>query len=78
MKKIRAWRKERNITIDAAGELLGVSGVQWSRYETGKRRVPAESVLALSKLTGIPAHELRPDVFPVPSGPSITEQEHAA
>jgi transcriptional regulator with XRE-family HTH domain len=63
MEKIRTWRKERKISIEAAGDLVGVSGVQWSRYETGKRRIPAENVHVISKVTGIPPHELRPDVF---------------
>ncbi|WP_446718226.1 helix-turn-helix domain-containing protein [Ensifer sp. OTU672] len=62
MEKIRAWRRERKISIEAAGELVGVSGVQWSRYETGKRRIPAENLQAISEVTGIPPHELRPDL----------------
>lgn len=28
------------------------------------RRVPAERVLEVEKLTGIPRHELRPDIYP--------------
>lgn len=62
MEKIRIWRRERKISIEAAGELVGVSGVQWSRYETGKRRIPAENLQAVSEVTGIPPHELRPDL----------------
>lgn len=31
--------------------------------------VPAERVGSVSALTGIPPHELRPDVFPAPLGP---------
>lgn len=66
MEKIRTWRKERKISIDEAGDLFGVSGVQWSRYETGKRQIPARKVPAISKVTGIPAHELLPAVFSKP------------
>lgn len=62
MENLRAWRRERNLNIEAAGDLVGVSGVQWSRYETGKRRIPAESLQAISEITGIPPHELRPDM----------------
>lgn len=62
MEKIRTWRREHKISIEAAGELVGVSGVQWSRYETGKRRVPAKNLRAVSRITGIPLHELRPDL----------------
>ena len=31
--------------------------------------IPAERVGAIAELTGIPPHELRPDVFPAPLGP---------
>jgi transcriptional regulator with XRE-family HTH domain len=63
MEKIKTWRVGRDLSIEEAGSLVGVSGVQWHRYESGKRRVPAEKVQTISKLTGIPPHELRPDVF---------------
>jgi len=29
------------------------------------KRVPAERVLEFEKLTGIPRHELRPDIYPI-------------
>jgi DNA-binding transcriptional regulator YdaS (Cro superfamily) len=32
----------------------------------GQRRVPAERVLEVEKATGIPRHELRPDIYPAP------------
>jgi Uncharacterized protein conserved in bacteria, prophage-related len=63
MEKIRHWRSERKLSIEAAGALVGVSGVQWHRYETGARRIPAEKVPAISKITGVSPHDLRPDVF---------------
>lgn len=28
------------------------------------KRVPAERVLAVEKLSGVPRHELRPDIYP--------------
>lgn len=30
-------------------------------------KVPAERVLDVERLTGIPRHELRPDIYPAPS-----------
>lgn len=62
MEKIRTWRRGRKISIEAAGGLVGVSGVQWSRYKTGRRRIPAESLHTVSRVTGIPPEELRPDL----------------
>ncbi|MGD9766805.1 MAG: transcriptional regulator [Pseudolabrys sp.] len=32
------------------------------------KRVPAERVLAFEQATGIPRHEIRPDIYPPPSG----------
>lgn len=69
MEKIRTWRKAHKLSIEEAGELVGVSGVQWSRYETGKRRIPAENLKAVSEATGIPPHELRPDLAGLVAAP---------
>ena len=32
-----------------------------------QRRVPAERVLEVEKLTGISRHEIRPDIYPTPT-----------
>lgn len=66
MDRIKQWRLAQPLTIDSAGAMIGVSGVQWHRYEAGTRRIPAEKVAALSQVTGIPASELRPDIFGEP------------
>ena len=60
MEEIRTWRRGRRISIEAAGGLAGVGGVQWSRYDTGRRRIPAESLHAVSRVTGISPEALRP------------------
>lgn len=62
MDKLRDWRKAKGIKIEEAGALVGVSGVQWHRYENGSRRVSVDKLPAMSRVTGIPAHELRPDL----------------
>lgn len=63
MEPIRQWRREQSLSLEEAGALIGVSGVQWHRYEAGTRRIPAEKVHALSDVTGVSPHVLRPDVF---------------
>ena len=65
MEQLRAWRLNRpdGRTLEAASRLLGVSAVQLSRYESGARRIPAERVPAISRVTGIAPELLRPDVF---------------
>lgn len=37
------------------------------------KRVPAERVADVSRITGIPKHELRPDLFEPPAAPSTQE-----
>lgn len=64
MEKLRTWRKSLNPpTLKHAGKLLGVSAVQVHRYETGEQDVPPTKVIHYEEVTGIPRHELRPDVF---------------
>lgn len=46
--------------------MLGVSAAEVSRWESGRRQVPAERVIEFEKITGIPRHKLRPDVFDTP------------
>jgi transcriptional regulator with XRE-family HTH domain len=62
MEQLRDWRKTQGLTIDEAGSRVGVSGVQWHRYEKGTRLVSFEKLPAVSRVTGISPHELRPDL----------------
>lgn len=67
MEHLVAWRKGlEGDTLKAAAKLLGVSAVQVFRYEKGLRRIPAERVAEVSRVTGIPRHELRPDLYESP------------
>jgi len=63
---IKKWRLEAQKTTEDAAKAVGVTVAMWSRFENGRRRVPAERVLQIEKLTGISRYDLRPDVF----GPS--------
>lgn len=63
METIKYWRTAKGYSLDEAGALIGVSGVQWHRYETGTRKVSALKVMQMEALTGIPCHLLRPDMF---------------
>ena len=46
----------------AATRAIGISPQAMQKW-VNSGRVPVERVLAVSKLTGIPASELRPDIF---------------
>lgn len=60
--KLRKWRKEHGKSTKDAGAIIGVSGVQWHRYETGDRSVPLERLLQISSKTGLNLIQLRPDL----------------
>lgn len=69
MEKLREWRRTNGKSLEEAGNLIGVTGVQWHRYESGARRVPGDKAIMVESVTGVSRHELRPDIFgPTPSG----------
>ena len=43
----------------------------WLKKRSGK--VPAEKVLPIEEATGVPRHELRPDLYPPPPPPATNE-----
>lgn len=47
---------------------VGVTQQAVSNWLYGLRRIPAEHVRRVSEATGVPAHEIRPDIFPAPTG----------
>ncbi len=63
MDKLKEWRTANQITAEEAGKSIGVSRVQWFRLENGSRKPSPKSAARIEKVTGIPRHELLPDVF---------------
>jgi DNA-binding transcriptional regulator YdaS (Cro superfamily) len=60
---LKAWRIATERTLkDVAAEAC-VTEAMWSRWENGKRAVPAERVLDIERMTGISRHQLCPGVF---------------
>lgn len=53
--------QERGLTLTKVAQLCSVDKATVTRWAQGK--VPAERVPAISALTGIPRHELRPDLY---------------
>ena len=48
-------------------ELANLLGIRQSHISNGKnrnKRVPAERVLDIERVTGVSRHELRPDLYP--------------
>ncbi|MDX0230318.1 helix-turn-helix domain-containing protein [Sinorhizobium meliloti] len=65
MHPLREWRLTQPVPLRQAdiAEKLGISAVQVSRYETGRKRITAEKAVLIEKHFGIPRERLRPDVF---------------
>jgi transcriptional regulator with XRE-family HTH domain len=61
MQDIRRFRENQTppLTQEQLGELLGVTGVSVSRFESGKRRPSDQVALKLEGLTGIDFKVLR-------------------
>lgn len=60
---LTAYRKSHSLTLESLGVRLGVGAAAVCKWE--RRRIPAERVLDVERLTGIPRHELRPDLYPL-------------
>ena len=55
--------------LRAVGEALGVTRQAVSQWKS----CPHLQVLKLEKATGIPRHEIRPDLYPQPKNPEAAE-----
>jgi DNA-binding transcriptional regulator YdaS (Cro superfamily) len=60
---LTTYRKLSGLTQAQLANELGVKSPAICKWERG--RVPAERVIDVEKLTGVPRHELRPDIYPV-------------
>lgn len=63
-KTIFNWRTARKLTQTEAASKAGVGQAAWAKWEKGQ--VPAEQCLKVNRITAIPLHELRPDIYPAP------------
>jgi DNA-binding transcriptional regulator YdaS (Cro superfamily) len=58
------YRETKKISLQALGEALG--GINKStvlRWEQGAIDIPPEFLEKIERATGVPRHELRPDIF---------------
>lgn len=54
--------------IGGGGPLARALGMTRQRVHYWRKRgIPADQVLRVSEITGVPPHELRPDLYPHPS-----------
>jgi transcriptional regulator with XRE-family HTH domain len=67
--KIRLLRHAAGMTLRELGEAVGVSFVQFQRYETGASRIPASRLIAISKALCVRIESLVSDASPTESEP---------
>lgn len=60
---LKTWRTSAEKSAEEVATAIGVTLAMLSRWETGVRRVPAERVLDIERVTGVSRHELRPDIY---------------
>jgi transcriptional regulator with XRE-family HTH domain len=72
-KSILEWRTAQKITQTEAAALAGVGQAAWAKWERGQ--VPAEQCLKMHRITAIPLHILRPDIYPAPPMRRATDRK---
>lgn len=60
---LTSYRKSQSLTLETLGSRLGVGAAAICKWE--RKRVPAERVLDVERITGISRHDLRPDLYPL-------------
>jgi DNA-binding transcriptional regulator YdaS (Cro superfamily) len=59
-----SFRRRENLTQAQLAERIGVKPPAICKWES--RRIPAERVVQVEQVTGVPRHLLRPDLYPKP------------
>ena len=67
-KRIRTLRRAAGMTLSGIGEAVGVSGVQFQRYETGASRVAVSRLLAICDALGVQLDTLIEEAVPARAG----------
>lgn len=58
------FRKSSGLTLDSTADLFKVDRTTILRWERGDPPVPVKRLDEFERITGIPRHDLRPDIFP--------------
>ena len=60
---LRSYRLRAGLTLQQLGRQIGVHKTTILRWEEG--RIPAERMVEIERVTGLPRRKLRPDLFQV-------------
>ena len=63
---LRTFRKTQGISFGVMAALIDVSKSFLSQVENGQRNLSPHAAYRVSEITGIPVHDLRPDIFRQP------------
>lgn len=66
---LASYLAEKGLTDGELGTMLGVSAELVRLWRHGRRPISAKRAVDMSKVTGIPLHELRPDLWEPPGDP---------
>lgn len=66
---LKALMKARGLKLIDVSRRLGVDKATVSRW--AQKRIPAERVIDVERLTGVSRNELRPDLYPASSEQSV-------
>lgn len=61
---IKAWRLAQGLSQREFGEMVGVEDAAVCKWEAGT--VSTGKALDVHRVTGLPLHRLRPDIYPDP------------
>lgn len=60
---LKAWRAKRNLTLDAAADILNVHRATLIRWESGDPHCPVHRLDDVAEKTGLTRQQLRPDLY---------------
>lgn len=61
------YREANGLTLEALGACVGVSKPSIWRIEAGEQQPSPDLARRIERMTGIPRHELRPDLWDAPA-----------
>jgi DNA-binding transcriptional regulator YdaS (Cro superfamily) len=75
---LASYMAKNELTDGKLATILGVSDELVRLWRHGRRRISAERAIVLSNKTGIPRHELRPDIWDAPGSESVSPPPESA
>lgn len=65
---LKTWRTQEKMLTREVAEAIGVTPAMWSRWETGKRKVPPPQAIKIESILGIPKEKTAPEIYAPKTG----------